>query len=85
MGGAAHRPTLRIVPVGARSRVWLGGDIDHGFQLAQHTVSTPVFGHFYCRTYQLAIVFFQLGFKAFKQRKSIGSSAGKANQHLIFI
>ena len=61
------------------------GHGQHGFEAAQHAVGAPVLGQLDGCTRQVALVLFQLGLKALKQREGIGRGARKPCQHLAVV
>ncbi len=54
------------LPVMMSEAEWIGHG-QHGLQFAQHAVGAPVFGQLNGCAHQVALVLFQLGFKALKQ------------------
>ena len=74
-----------VTIAGDHQRVVTIGHRQHGLQAAQHAIGAPVLGEFHRRAQQMALVFFQLGFEAFKQREGIGRATGKAGQDAFVV
>ena len=74
-----------IAVAGDDQRGVLVGDGKQGFQLAQGAVGAPVLGQLDGGADEVALVFFQLGFKAFEQGKGIGGTTGETGNDLILV
>ena len=55
------------------------------FQAAQHAISTPFFGQFYCRPPELPSILLQHTLEPLKQGQRISHRASKSGDHLVVI
>src|SRR5690606_40859413 len=74
-----------ITVTGQYQSVFVIGDNQHGFQTAQYAIGAPVACQFNGCAHQVALVFFQFGFKAFLQCEGIGGGTGESGKHFLVV
>ena len=61
------------------------GDQQQGFQMTQHAVRSPVLGKFDDGARKVAVMLFELRFKAREEREGVGGGAGEPGHDLSVI